>query len=1009
MKKICYYLLMTTLFLLSLACQKNVGEENMVKVNGELLTTKTERGIKVKTEEMLSAAKILIKGEISLSDIDISDEYLSIIQENNNEIEINLAFLNEKVDIVEFGIKRTDIMLELKLLEKVDIQTKINKKESKLTDEEILLGDYNLDKEVGLSDFNALKSNFGKVSDKYDIAPANKGKEKWENIYCVLNGDGIVGLYDLAVFASNFGKKEPSVSPKEPSVEKIEISGKGTLDEGETEIMTAKVVYDDGSEDNTGVIWGSEDPTVVGISNTGVLTAKQAGEVNIYAEKDGIKATKLLTVNELIVENGIALYVQEGVADAIHAWVRNGVDTPVFSAVWPGAKFQDILGEETDEYKVTKKNDVYKILFKDKDAVWYILTKSGGKLFDDSEMTEDTYYTADGEKHTENPFDYSPYVKISPTGGEQKGEKVVTITISGDGITDRNIKFNSENITITGENTEILLSDYLDQGETGEIVVSAKNSEGTKIVTEEFTRNDNKIIEAIDVYGTLDPFVEHAVYFVMTDRFVNGDTSNDYREQGKENGEGTWDRAIGSANIGYLGGDFKGIYENADYIKSMGFGAVWLTPIVDNPDEAFTGGTPCNEGASPGSDGGKTGYHGYWADNFYQVDEHLPSDGLDFKEYTDKMRDKGLKTVLDIVLNHANPSYSMEESQYDRSKFGKLYNENWEVVADTGNQQNGHEWFNGNDQLAQLADFNVKSEEVFQYLSEAQLKWIREGADAFRIDTIKHMPKSWWKRFVDKMREEKPGMYMFGEHFDVSSNEMGAYQNETGMDTLDFPCKYAMQNVFGGDGGYDGLLGYLHLDSGVMNPYTAATFYDNHDMSRMNATDEGFIDAHNWLFTTRGLPVVYYGSEMGFQRGKGEHSGNRNYYGTENIELAKSHKIYKELVKIGKIRKENIALQKGIQINIDISGLQATFLRVYQYKGINQTALVMLNKGDSVASFSIRDYITAGEWEDAKTGELINVNNVVETKVNAHSFKILLLNAPIENDELIDKCKSLTK
>ena len=136
-----------------------------------------------------------------------------------------------------------------------------------------------------------------------------------------------------------------------------------------------------------------------------------------------------------------------------------------------------------------------------------------------------------------------------------------------------------------------------------------------------------------DFYGTLEPFAAENVYFVLTDRFVNGDPGNDQREQGGANR--TFDRPTPGTppdvidNIGYLGGDFKGIAEHVDYISDMGFTALWLTPIVDNPDEAFTGGDPAVYGASM-SDGGKTGYHGYWGVNFYQLDEHLPSPDLDF-------------------------------------------------------------------------------------------------------------------------------------------------------------------------------------------------------------------------------------------------------------------------------------------------------------------------------------------------------------------------------------------
>src|SRR5687767_12567915 len=100
-------------------------------------------------------------------------------------------------------------------------------------------------------------------------------------------------------------------------------------------------------------------------------------------------------------------------------------------------------------------------------------------------------------------------------------------------------------------------------------------------------------------YGTAEPFASEAVYFVLTDRFVDGDPANNQRDQGGANR--TFDRPLvgptGVAdNIGYLGGDFKGILDNAAYIREMGFTAVWITPIVDNPDEAFTGGNRIGEG-----------------------------------------------------------------------------------------------------------------------------------------------------------------------------------------------------------------------------------------------------------------------------------------------------------------------------------------------------------------------------------------------------------------------------
>ncbi|MGB5720542.1 MAG: alpha-amylase family glycosyl hydrolase, partial [Woeseiaceae bacterium] len=141
----------------------------------------------------------------------------------------------------------------------------------------------------------------------------------------------------------------------------------------------------------------------------------------------------------------------------------------------------------------------------------------------------------------------------------------------------------------------------------------------------------NGVVDApVEYFGTLEPFASEAVYFIVTDRFVDGDPANNFPDQGGVE-RGTFDRPIrvadsAPANIGYLGGDFRGVLDNADYIADMGFTAIWLTPIVDNPDEAFTGGTAPGEGGS--NDYGKTGYHGYWGVNFFALDEHLPSANL---------------------------------------------------------------------------------------------------------------------------------------------------------------------------------------------------------------------------------------------------------------------------------------------------------------------------------------------------------------------------------------------
>ena len=517
---------------------------------------------------------------------------------------------------------------------------------------------------------------------------------------------------------------------------------------------------------------------------------------------------------------------------------------------------------------------------------------------------------------------------------------------------------------------------------------------------------------AEEFYGTLEPFAQEAVYFVMTDRFVNGDPSNDQRDQG--GAHRTFDIPLAPCdgqvgNIGYLGGDFRGLLDNAGYIRDLGFTAVWLTPIVDNPDQAFTGG---DEVTCDGflTDRGKTGFHGYWGVNFYRLDEHLPSAGLDFSGLTAGLRAQGLKTVLDIVGNHGSPAWTMPVAQ---PQFGQLFDAGGRLVADHQNlppdrldpaRNPLHAFYNDKPDLAQLSDLDAGNPAVMDYLVGAYLQWIGQGVDALRIDTIRHQPLSFWKEFSDRIRAEHPGMYMFGEAFDYDAAKIAPFTlpQNGGISVLDFPMKQAMDEVFGRSGaGFERMVPALQLEDGpYANVYDLATFYDNHDMRRLDASDAGFIDAHNWLFTARGIPVVYYGSETGFMRGQAEHGGNRAYFGQDRIDAAPASAIHRELKRIATLRRESPALQRGLQLPVELSGDRAAFYRVYQHDGTAQTALVLLNKGDAPQAFTVSRYLQPGTWRDGFSGETVTVGRKLRAEVPAHGVRVFFLDQPLTRKDL---------
>ena len=514
-------------------------------------------------------------------------------------------------------------------------------------------------------------------------------------------------------------------------------------------------------------------------------------------------------------------------------------------------------------------------------------------------------------------------------------------------------------------------------------------------------------------YGTTEPFASEAIYFVLTDRFVNGDNSNDQREQGDVNH--TFDRPVAGApegesdNIGYLGGDFKGVVDNAAYIRDMGFTSVWVTPIVDNPDEAFTGGKPVSWG-SMWTDLGKTGYHGYWGVNFYQLDEHLPSEGLDFAGFTRAMRQQKLDVVLDIVANHGSPSYTMP---MDQPKFGEIYNRDGKLLADHQNlspdrldpQGNPlHAFYNTRGGLAELSDLNEENAEVLEYLVGAYEQWIDQGAAAFRIDTIGWMPHRFWKAFSDRIRAKRPGFFMFGEAFNYDAATIAGHTlpRNGGISVLDFPLRAKLVETFEKPGSdFAELDKALYLQDGpYANPYDLVTFYDNHDMARMDASDAGFIDANNWLFTARGIPAIYYGSETGFMRGRAEHQGNRNYYGQARVDAGRGTPIHRNLTRIAQLRRESPALQRGLQFNLRLKGDEAAFYRVYEHGGTTQTALVLLNKGDAQKRLQLSDYLQAGTWRDAFSGERIQAGDVLELDVSAHGVRVLFFDQALNRPDL---------
>lgn len=355
------------------------------------------------------------------------------------------------------------------------------------------------------------------------------------------------------------------------------------------------------------------------------------------------------------------------------------------------------------------------------------------------------------------------------------------------------------------------------------------------------------------------------IYFIMTDRFNDGDMSND-ADADKNNPSS------------YHGGDFQGIIDKLDYIKSLGFTAIWITPVVKN---------------QPG------GYHGYWAVDFYETDEHLGSrDKL--KELVLKAHSKGIKVIFDLVVNHTgdmhpwvnNPKYA--DWFHDRINISN-YNDQSEV-------ENG--W------LAGLPDLNQENPEVKKYLIDMAKWWIKEtGIDGYRLDTMKHVPKDFWNEFSREIKKDYPDFYLIGEVYDGNADYVSDYQY-TGVDGLmDFPVYFALTDVFKNGSPEMRLEDAINKSDIYKNRHMLGTFIDNHDVPRFSNDisaykDEKLKQALTFMMTYTGIPVMYYGTEIGMDGGADP--DNRS-----DMDWEAKSPITDYVKKLASIRKSKEALRSG--------------------------------------------------------------------------------------------------
>ena len=369
------------------------------------------------------------------------------------------------------------------------------------------------------------------------------------------------------------------------------------------------------------------------------------------------------------------------------------------------------------------------------------------------------------------------------------------------------------------------------------------------------------------------------IYFPFTDRFNNGDTSNDFNV----------DRSDPRA---YHGGDLQGIIDKLDYIHDdVGATCLWLGPLYDNTDE---------------KPWGTSGYHGYWIKDHYAVDEHLGT--MDkAKELVSKAHEKGMKVVLDTVLNHTSPDHQWTK---DPSKSSWFHHNggirNWEDA-----------WQLENGDVCGLPDLDQHNPETYKFLLDNTLWWIKEtGADGIRLDAIKHVDHQFWGQFCADIRKEMGEDFMIlGEALHGDPNIVSQYQRD-GMDScFDMPLYYTIRDTIGKDGSAREIGRRFAEDSKYPDASKMVTLLDNHDFERfLNNTNNSrghdkLMMGMDLIMTCRGIPSIYYGDETGL-------TGGGDPDNRHDMNFGENPHITEHLHKLSATRAAMPALQFGEQMEM---------------------------------------------------------------------------------------------
>ncbi len=477
------------------------------------------------------------------------------------------------------------------------------------------------------------------------------------------------------------------------------------------------------------------------------------------------------------------------------------------------------------------------------------------------------------------------------------------------------------------------------------------------------------------------------IYLITPDRFANGDTSNDVRTDMRE-------KVLNRKNdYGRHGGDIRGIINKLDYVKNMGFTAIWPTPMLEN-------------------DMRESSYHGYAITDYYKVDPRFGT--LDeYKELADKCRQKGLKLVFDGVVNHTGSNYwwmkdlpfknwinyadSMRITNHRRTVNQDLY----AAASDKELMVKG--WF-----VSSMPDMNQSNPFLAEFLIQNTIWWAETlGLGGIRQDTYPYSEKKFLEQWTCRVMNEYPQFSIVGEEWSFNPLIAAYWQkgkaNNTGYNgcmnsAMDFPMQGALVAALTEPEGWD--KGIVKLYEGLANDFVYANpdhllvFGDNHDMNRLFTFLNNDVDlmqmALSYILTIRGIPQVYYGTEVLMHNSAkpGDHGlirsdfpggwagDNANAFTGENLS-ADQQRIQSFLKKLLNWRKEKTVIHQGKTLHFAPQNGTYAYFR-YNDK---ETVMVVMNKNNNTVSIDTKRFSEIikerKQGVNVITGEKLNIESEI--------------------------------